>query len=182
MSKQRIEDVLTRDGVYVSPTVGVSMRPMLRQGKDRVILVPPNGRLKRYDVPLYRRGKDYVLHRIIAVRPEDYVVLGDNCIAREYVRDEQIVGVLAGFYRNRRYVDLRDPLPGIVARHLAGTICDCPVARRGTADFPPRLAVKNTIRYALRRGIREGYGHEDEKRLCGADGSGSLAVGLRGRQ
>lgn len=109
MSKQRIEDILARDGVYVSPTVGVSMRPMLRQGRDRVILVPPKGRLKRFDVPLYRRGKDYVLHRIIAVRPEDYVVLGDNCVAREYVRDEQIIGVLTGFYRNRRYVDLKNP-------------------------------------------------------------------------
>lgn len=110
MSEQRIEDILSRDGIYVSPTTGVSMRPMLRQGKDRVILIPPAGRLKRYDVPLYRRGRDYVLHRIVAVRPDDYVVLGDNCIAREYVRDDQIIGVLTGFYRGTRYVKLTNPI------------------------------------------------------------------------
>ena len=109
MNGRSIEDILSESGVYVSPTVGVSMRPMLRQGKDRVILVPPQGRLKKYDVPLYRRGQDYVLHRIVAVRPDDYVVLGDNCSALEYVRDEQIVGVLTGFYRAGRYVKLTDP-------------------------------------------------------------------------
>ena len=109
MKDRSIESVLAENGVYVSPTVGVSMRPMLRQGKDRVILVPPQGRLKKYDVPLYRRGKDYVLHRIVAVRPDDYVVLGDNCVAREYVRDEQIIGVLTGFYRGERYVELTNP-------------------------------------------------------------------------
>lgn len=109
MKDRSIEDILAKGGVYVSPTVGVSMRPLLRQGKDRVILVPPQGRLQKYDVPLYRRGNDYVLHRIVAVRPDDYVVLGDNCVTREYVKDEQIVGVLTGFYRGKRYVELTAP-------------------------------------------------------------------------
>ena len=95
MSKRTIEETLAREGVYASPTRGVSMRPMLRQGKDRIILVPAQGRLGKYDVPLYRRGKDYVLHRIVKVRPEDYVVLGDNCVALEYVKDEQIVFIPA---------------------------------------------------------------------------------------
>lgn len=108
--KRSIEDILSKDGIYVSPTVGVSMRPMLRQARDRIIVVPRQGRLQKYDVPLYRRGEDYVLHRIVKVRTDDYVVLGDNCIAREYVRDSQIIGVLAGFYRDRRYVDVRNPL------------------------------------------------------------------------
>lgn len=107
--KRRIEDILSTDGVYVSPTMGVSMRPMLRQGRDRIIVVPVTGRLKRYDVPLYRRGKDYVLHRIVKVRPDDYVVLGDNCLAKEYVRDEQIIGVLTAFYRGTHYVNVRNP-------------------------------------------------------------------------
>lgn len=110
MSKRTIEETLAREGVYASPTRGVSMRPMLRQGKDRIILVPAQGRLGKYDVPLYRRGKDYVLHRIVKVRPEDYVVLGDNCVALEYVKDEQIVGVLTGFYRGTRYVDAKNRL------------------------------------------------------------------------
>ena len=31
-------------------------------------------RLKKYDVPLYRRGADYVLHRVVKVLPESYVI------------------------------------------------------------------------------------------------------------
>ncbi len=50
---------------------------------------------------LYRRPPDqYVLHRVIEVRPEDYVILGDNCFSREYgITDGDILGVMTGFVR-----------------------------------------------------------------------------------
>ena len=51
--------------MYVSTTSGVSMYPMLRNRRDTIIVKPPTAPLKKYDVPLYRRGDDYVLHRII---------------------------------------------------------------------------------------------------------------------
>ena len=60
-----IEDALNEKGVYVSTTSGVSMYPMLRNRRDTIIVKPPTAPLKKYDVPLYRRGDDYVLHRII---------------------------------------------------------------------------------------------------------------------
>jgi hypothetical protein len=49
----RFEDVIKRDGRLVYTNVGDSMRPLIRQ--DRVILIieKPQGRLKKYDVPLY---------------------------------------------------------------------------------------------------------------------------------
>lgn len=82
--------------------VGVSMLPLLRQGKDLFIVrKKEKDRCKKGDVALYRRGDAYVLHRIIEVRPENYVILGDNCIAKEYgVRDEEILGVMTGYVRN----------------------------------------------------------------------------------
>ena len=83
------------------------MYPMLRNRRDTVIIRPVEGRLKKYDVPLYRRGKDYVLHRIVKVTPEGYVICGDNCLHREYqVTDRQIIGVLKGFYRGDREIDI----------------------------------------------------------------------------
>lgn len=104
---RRIEDVLKEDGVFVSTTVGVSMYPMLRNRKDTIIVRPYEGRLKKYDVPLYKRGSNYVLHRIIEVRPDSYVICGDNCEQKEYgITDEQILGVLTGFYRNSKQVNM----------------------------------------------------------------------------
>ena len=56
MTEQRIEDRLKEDGIYAGLTTGVSMRPMLRTGRDTILISPVEGRLKKYDVPLYRRG------------------------------------------------------------------------------------------------------------------------------
>lgn len=107
MEGKRIEEVLAENGVFVSTTVGVSMYPMLRNRKDTIIVTPYEGRLKKYDVPLYRRGSKYILHRIVEVRPDSYVICGDNCMQREYdITDEQILGVLTGFYRGKKQVDM----------------------------------------------------------------------------
>ena len=65
MRDTTLEQELREGKTCVSTTVGDSMEPMLRNRKDTVIIKPVSGKLKRYDLPLYRRpdGK-YVLHRI----------------------------------------------------------------------------------------------------------------------
>lgn len=106
-SKRQIEDVLKEEGLFVSTTVGVSMYPMLRNRKDTIIVMPYEGRLKKYDVPLYKRGSDYILHRIVEVLPDSYVICGDNCIQKEYgITDEHILGVLTGFYRGSKQINM----------------------------------------------------------------------------
>lgn len=106
-NKQQIEDVLREEGIFVSTTVGVSMYPMLRNRKDTIIVTSYEGRLKKYDVPLYKRGSNYVLHRIVEVRPDSYVICGDNCVTKEYdITDEQILGVLTGFYRGSKKINM----------------------------------------------------------------------------
>ncbi len=97
------EDYLDRFGTLTYTNVGTSMMPLLRQGKDLFILKKRGPeRLEVGDVVLYRRPPDkYVLHRIVEVRPEDYVILGDNCAAREYgIRDEDILAVMTGYVRD----------------------------------------------------------------------------------
>ena len=99
------EDMLEEYGYIVYTNVGVSMMPLLRQGRD-LFTVRKKGpeRCKVGDVVLYKRPPDkYVLHRIVEVRDGDYVLLGDNCICREYgIRDADIVGVMTGYVRNGR--------------------------------------------------------------------------------
>ena len=100
---RNFEDYLDRFGTLTYTNVGTSMMPLLRQGKDLFILKKRGPeRLEVGDVVLYRRPPDkYVLHRIVEVRPEDYVILGDNCAAREYgIRDEDILAVMTGYVRD----------------------------------------------------------------------------------
>lgn len=104
---KQIEDVLKEDGVFVSTSVGVSMLPLLRNRRDTIIIMPYEGRLKKYDVPLYKRGSDYILHRIVEVKPDSYVICGDNCIQKEYgITDGQILGVLTGLYRGSKKINM----------------------------------------------------------------------------
>lgn len=106
--RMRIEDALAQQGVYVSTTVGVSMWPMLRNRRDTIIVEPLHGRrLRRFEVPLYRRGDAYVLHRCVEVHPASYTMLGDNCLNKEReIPDERVIGVLTGFYRGDKRVNM----------------------------------------------------------------------------
>ena len=102
----KIEEHLQENGFYVSTTVGVSMWPMLRNRRDRVIIQPVGKeRLSRFDLPLYKRpdGK-YVLHRIIGVENGYYIIRGDNTYVKEKVPDEWIIGVMTEFYRGGRHI------------------------------------------------------------------------------
>lgn len=98
--------VLEEVGVYVSTPLGKSMRPMLRGGKDNILVEKPSGRLKKYDVALYTRADGTsVLHRVVKVRESDYAMRGDNCDYTEYgITDEDLVGVMTGFWRGERFV------------------------------------------------------------------------------
>ena len=98
------EEILARDGMLVYKTKGVSMRPMLRQNRDLVIIRSPASRLKKYDVALYKRGKDTVLHRVIGVEKDHYLIRGDNTYTVENVPDTAVIGVLAGFRRGKREI------------------------------------------------------------------------------
>ena len=101
-----IEAELKTNGVYVSTTAGVSMKPMLRNRRDRVVLLPIGDKvLKRWNLPIYRRpdGK-YILHRVIAVKDDHYVIRGDNTYQKEYVPKEWILGYVSEFYRGKKHV------------------------------------------------------------------------------
>ncbi len=78
------------------------MMPLLRQGRDLFTITKKTGeRYKAGDVVLYERQPDkYILHRIIEVRENDYIILGDNCISKEYgITDKNILGVMTSYTR-----------------------------------------------------------------------------------
>ncbi|MBR6419457.1 MAG: S24/S26 family peptidase [Oscillospiraceae bacterium] len=102
----KFEDVIAHDGRLVYTNVGDSMLPLIRQGRDLLIIEKPHGRLKKYAVPLYRRDSgQYVLHRVLKVRDSDYVICGDNRYNKEYgITDRHIIGVLTAVVRDGREI------------------------------------------------------------------------------
>jgi hypothetical protein len=112
----RLEQVmpLIREQLAKGQTVrfgphGISMLPMLRQGRDKVVLSPVNGRLKKYDLPLYQRDDGhYVLHRVVAVG-DTYTCIGDNQYELEHgIRDDQIIAVVTAFVRDEKEISVKN--------------------------------------------------------------------------
>jgi len=100
-------EILERDGFFMQFPAGVSMRPMLKQGRDTIVIEKLKQSPKENDVVLYQTdaGK-YILHRVIKVKDEGYVIRGDNRIKNEYdVKDRHIIGILTGFYRKDKYIN-----------------------------------------------------------------------------
>ena len=111
MSRSTFEEEIERNGYLLYRNVGDSMLPLIRQGKDLILITKkPDGRLKKYDVPLYRRDSgQYVLHRIIKVRKNDYVICGDNRWRQETgITDRHIIGVLTAVIRNGKRLPVTD--------------------------------------------------------------------------
>ncbi len=105
----RIEKALAEKGVYASKTDGTSMEPMLVRGRDTVVIKPAVFPLKKYDIPVYHRGNQYVMHRVVRVTKKGYVICGDNMIELERdIRDCDVVGVLGAFYHDGKYVEYGD--------------------------------------------------------------------------
>ena len=142
--KSTFEEQIRKHGYLVYRNVGDSMLPILRQGKDLMVISrKPEDRLKKYDVPLYKRDNgQYVLHRILKVRKNDYVICGDNRWRREYgITDRHIIGVLTAVIRDGKTIPVTDK----AYRRYVHFLCDFFYVRAvifWLRDYPSRLKRK----------------------------------------
>lgn len=99
------------------PFQGVSMLPLLRQGRDAVELSPLPEKLRKYDIAVYQypSGK-YVMHRIVKVKPDCYICLGDNTLAYETIAPEQMLGVVSAITRDGKRIEVSSPLYRLYCR------------------------------------------------------------------
>ena len=106
------EELLDTKGYIVYTNVGTSMMPLLRQRRDIIeIRKVPGERCKKYDVVLYKRGDRYILHRVLKVRPDDYVIAGDHNVFLEYgITDRDILGVMTRVIRDGKEIRMTDPI------------------------------------------------------------------------
>lgn len=87
------------------PFKGISMLPLLRQGTDAVELSPLPEKLKKYDLPVYQypSGK-IVMHRVVGVRQDHYLCLGDNTYEYEHIKPDQLIGLVTAIKRGTRRI------------------------------------------------------------------------------
>ena len=103
-----IEELLQTEGKYVGATSGASMLPMLKSGRDSVVVLPKTDRLNVYDVALYRQGDEYVLHRVIEVVDGGYICRGDNCYRDEKIEESRVIGVLTEYFKGNKRITSTD--------------------------------------------------------------------------
>ncbi len=106
MNNKNAEQILETVGIYSAISKGTSMWPMLGDGKNRIIVAKPETEPKLYDVALFRRESGLlVLHRIVEIHNDHYLFCGDNQNFLEKVNKEQVLGVLKGYYKDKKYTD-----------------------------------------------------------------------------
>lgn len=106
-----VKEALKTEGIVIYPIKGISMLPMLEEGKDMVSLLRADSEtlLKKNDVVLFERSEGtFVLHRITKVSGHGYVITGDNCISGEKVSRKQILAVMNGFYKGTKFIPADD--------------------------------------------------------------------------
>lgn len=103
------KEQLNQKGTIAIVPGGNSMWPTLKHHGQAVIIRQKAERLKKYDVALFTRpdGK-YVLHRVLEVLDDGYVFCGDSLLYTEKVLEEQVFGVMCGFYDKQNYVEVDD--------------------------------------------------------------------------
>ena len=94
-----IEEVISDNGEFRLYPKGTSMLPLIRQGKDSVILVQPS-LLSIGDIILYKRENgQFVLHRIVKTKKDEYILCGDNQTQLEYgIKESQVIAKVKAVY------------------------------------------------------------------------------------
>ena len=80
---------------------GTSMFPLLRNEKDEVVLSPITSTPEKMDIVLFRFNGKHILHRIIEVKGDTYIIQGDGIYTfSEYCRMQDMVGVVTLLYKS----------------------------------------------------------------------------------
>lgn len=104
-----IKEQLESGRTVVLPITGTSMLPLLVAGRDNVILTSvekPNIN----DIIFYRRDNgQFVLHRIIGIDENGYILCGDNQWVKEYgIKDHNIIGIVTEINRNGKSFSINE--------------------------------------------------------------------------
>ncbi len=101
---------LKKNGVIGFVPSGNSMWPIIKNRKHSVVVLAKTEKLKPLDVALYIRADGtFVLHRVMEITEQGYIMCGDSQTSLETVLEDQVIGYMSGFYKGKRYIESTDP-------------------------------------------------------------------------
>ena len=104
-----IEEAFNMGKDFQIPITGTSMLPLLVRGRDFVKIVKCERKLKKGDIPLYRRDDGhFVLHRVVKIEKDGtYTMCGDNQIILEKgITDKNIIGLVKTLIIDGKEIDV----------------------------------------------------------------------------
>ena len=107
-----IEEILAGGGEFRMYPKGTSMLPLIKQGRDSVVLKRNfDDAARKHDIAFYRRENgQFVLHRVMEVDNGSYVMCGDNQTQLERgIKAEQIIGYVDRMYKGERELSFSSP-------------------------------------------------------------------------
>jgi hypothetical protein len=85
------------------------MWPFIKSKKQTVIVSRAIEDISVYDVIFYTAstGRE-ILHRVIEIKEDGFVTCGDGLLEREFVKKENVFGIMQAFYKGKKLVSARD--------------------------------------------------------------------------
>ena len=109
-SKEKVA-MIQKEGFYLCTPSGTSMLPMLAGGVDQAVIVSLSGKAKKGDVLLYEdKDGQNVLHRVIKVKSDGYLLRGDNRYYTEFVPFDRVIGILSSYFKGEKQIDCKKSL------------------------------------------------------------------------
>ena len=107
--EELIREVLDSGGEFRIYPHGVSMLPLIRQGRDSVSLKKLDRKPRKHDILFYRRTDgSFILHRVKKVTDRGLILWGDHQYVLEYgITEDQIIGYAARVFRGEKELNFR---------------------------------------------------------------------------
>lgn len=90
---------------------GTSMQPFLYNKRDTVTFKKPVGKLRKGDVIVFRRGKYYLMHRVIDIESDGFITaMGDNTFSPDtHIAPEDVKAILVSAVRAGKPLTPKSP-------------------------------------------------------------------------
>lgn len=106
-NKSSFAELIKKEGYILYPFKGISMLPLLDEAND-LVRIEESNEYRLYDVILFKKHNNYVLHRIIALQDDIYRVRGDNAVEVDIVKKVDIIGKMVGYFKGDNYISIND--------------------------------------------------------------------------
>lgn len=104
-----LKETLDCGGTVELPITGTSMFPLLKAGRDTVIIKADES-FSVGDIIFYRRDDGhFVLHRIVGADENGFILCGDNqTVLEKNITEKHIIAKVTEIHRNGKVIDVND--------------------------------------------------------------------------